>query len=90
MGTDNSSWHSVSQVTVNKRRNCVSNYYFSDTPLSTDNTFHVTLFRGWSRHNWDDFVLRLDGFARMALRKLFPMGVKKNPHIYEEEKEKDT
>lgn len=85
MGTDSRSWHSVSQVTVNKRRNCVSNYYFSETPLSTDDTFHVTLFRGWSRNKWDDFVLRLDGFARMALRKLFPKGVKKNPHVYEEE-----
>ncbi|MEK9530334.1 MAG: 2OG-Fe(II) oxygenase [Flavobacteriaceae bacterium] len=82
MGTDSSSWHSVSPVVVNKSRNCVSNYYFSDKPLSASDSFHVTLFRAWPKQKWDDLVLRIDGFARMTLRKIFPKGIKKNPHVY--------
>ena len=82
MGTDSNSWHAVSKVVVNKYRNCVSNYYFSDKPLSASDSFHVTLFRAWPKQKWDDLVLRIDGFARMTLRKIFPKGIKKNPHVY--------
>ena len=54
----------------------MSNYYFnSETPLSkrlADDSFHViSLFRGWSKQKWDDMLLRLDGVARMAIRKIF-------------------
>jgi hypothetical protein len=90
MGTDNHSWHSVSPVAVDKRRNCVSNYYFSDKPLSASDSFHVTLFRGWPKQKWDDLVLRIDGFIRMQIRKIFPKGVVKNPHVYNKKPPKET
>ena len=90
MGTDSNSWHAVSKVVVNKHRNCVSNYYFSETPLSSDDSFHVTLFRGWSKQKWDDMLLRLDGVARMAIRKIFKKGIVKNPHVYNKKPSKKT
>jgi len=90
MGTDKDSWHSVSPITVDKRRNCVSNYYFSNTPLNKEDSFHVTLFRGWPKQRLQDSVLRLDGFARMLIRKVFPKGVVKNTHVYNKKPSKKT
>lgn len=90
MGTDKDSWHSVSPITVDKRRNCVSNYYFSNTPLNKEDSFHVTLFRGWPKQKLQDAVLRLDGFVRMLIRKVFPKGVVKNPHVYNKKPSKKT
>lgn len=82
MATDKYSWHSVSPIRVNNRRNCVSNYYFSNSPLNKEDSFHVTLFRGWPTQKIEDIILRMDGYARMLLRKVFPKGLVKNPHIY--------
>ena len=82
MGTDINAWHSVSPVVVENRRNCVSNYYFSNTPLSKEDSFHVTTFRGWPRQKLENAVLRFDSFARMCIRKIFPKGIVKNPHVY--------
>ena len=82
MGTDINAWHSVSTVVVENRRNCVSNYYFSNTPLSKEDSFHVTTFRGWPRQKLENAVLRFDSFARMCIRKIFPKGIVKNPHVY--------
>ena len=90
MGTDNHSWHSVSPVVVNNRRNCVSNYYFSDTPLNSADTFHVTLFRAWKHQKLSDVVLRIDGALRMGIRKLFKKGIVKNPHVYNKKPSKKT
>lgn len=90
MGTDKDSWHSVSPITVDKRRNCVSNYYFSNTPLNKEDNFHVTIFRGWPKQKLDDALLRFDGFARMLIRKIFPKGIVKNPHVYNKKPSKKT
>lgn len=90
MGTEINSWHSVSPVVVDNRRNCVSNYYFSNTPLNKEDSFHVTLFRGWPKQKLEDAVLRFDGFARMLIRKIFPKGVVKNPHVYNKKPSKKT
>lgn len=90
MGTDINSWHSVSPVVVDNRRNCVSNYYFSNTPLNKEDSFHVTLFRGWPKQKLEDAVLRFDGFARMLIRKVFPKGVVKNPNVYNKKPSKKT
>ena len=68
----------------------MSNYYFSETPLSSDDSFHVTLFRGWSKQKWDDMLLRLDGVARMAIRKIFKKGIVKNPHVNNKKPSKKT
>lgn len=83
MGTDQKSWHSVSPVVVNSSRNCVSNYYFSDNPICSSDKFHVTLFRAWPHQKLSNIALKLDGDLRMAIRKLFPKGIVKNPHVYE-------
>lgn len=90
MGTDNHSWHSVSPVTVNKRRNCVSNYYFSNAPLTATDSFHVTLFRAWPHQKLSNVALKVDGVLRMAIRKVFPKGIVKNPHVYKKKPSKES
>lgn len=82
MATHQTSWHSVSPVIANASRNCVSNYYFSNTPLRVDDTFHVTSFRGRPEQVITDKVLKFDSFLRMNIRKLFKKGIVKNPHVY--------
>lgn len=46
METNKSSWHSVSKVTADRPRCCVSNYYFSEISPDGDRYFHVTSFSG--------------------------------------------
>lgn len=87
MATHHGSWHSVSPVEFAGTRQCVSNYYFSDTPLREEDSFHVTSFRGRPDQKVRDFVLQLDAKARMAVRKVFKKGVRENPHVY---KKKDS
>jgi Rps23 Pro-64 3,4-dihydroxylase Tpa1-like proline 4-hydroxylase len=82
MATHNKSLHSVSPVTYDGYRCCVSNYYFSETPLQESDSFHVTSFRARPEHKMTDLVLRMDAFLRMALRKVFKKGIKENPHVY--------
>jgi Rps23 Pro-64 3,4-dihydroxylase Tpa1-like proline 4-hydroxylase len=83
MATHDASWHSVSPISNETlSRCCVSNYYFSDTSLKTGESFHVTSFRGRPEQKVRDFVLRADIAARMALRKVFKMGVVENKHVY--------
>jgi len=87
MATHDKSWHSVSPVVVNASRNCVSNYYFSNTALSSTDKFHVTTFRGRPHQKFRNYVLKFDSFLRMNLRKLFKKGVVKNPHVYKTKKD---
>ena len=82
MATHQKSWHSVTKVTVNKVRCCVSNYYFSDVPLLTSDQFHITTFRGRPKEKIKDFVLQLDNGVRSLVRKLFKKGIRENPHQY--------
>lgn len=82
MSTHNNSWHSVSKVLKDDVRNCVSNYYFSNAPFLTSDTFHVTTFRGRSSEKIKDILLRLDNGFRGSLRKIFKKGVRENPHQY--------
>ena len=35
-------------------------------------------------------LLRLDGVARMAIRKIFKKGIVKNPHVYNKKPSKKT
>lgn len=46
METNQSSWHSVSPVRVDRPRCCVSNYYFSEISPDGNDYFHVTSFTG--------------------------------------------
>lgn len=82
MATHDLSWHSVNKVTVDKSRCCLSNYYFSESPLREKDKFHVTKFRGRPEDTFTNFVLDLDSKVRMLLRKVFKKGVRKNPHVY--------
>jgi hypothetical protein len=66
-------------------RRCVSNYYFSKTPLVENDQFHVTSFRGRPENKVTDAILQLDTWLRTNLRKVFKKGIKENPHIYKKE-----
>lgn len=85
MATHNRSWHSVSKVTKDSVRCCVSNYYFSDKPHDETDAFHVTSFRGWPQQKAKDLLLKVDNATRMAIRKLFKKGIRENPHVYKKE-----
>ena len=85
MSTHQKSWHSVSKVEVDKVRCCVSNYYFSEQPLLPSDSFHVTTFRGRPEERLKKVMLRIDGFLRGSLRKLFKKGVVKNKHVYKKD-----
>ena len=82
MATHNHSLHSVSPVVVDMERKCISNYYFSNEPLESSDTFHVTSFRGRPENKLTDLILQTDTWLRMNLRKIFKKGVKENPHYY--------
>lgn len=82
MATHQDSWHSVSKVDVDSVRCCVSNYYFSETPLLSTDSFHVTTFRGRPKEKVKDFILQIDNKIRQGLRILFKKGVRENPHQY--------
>ena len=82
MATHNHSLHSVSPIVVDKERKCVSNYYFSNEPLESSDTFHVTSFRGRPENKITDIILKTDTWLRMNLRKFFKKGIKENPHYY--------
>ncbi len=84
MATHQRSWHSVSKVLSEKRRCCVSNYYFSEKPLKEDDKFHVTSFRAWPGQGVLDFVLKTDSKLRMVIRKVFSKGIRENPHVYKD------
>ncbi|MFT3796798.1 2OG-Fe(II) oxygenase [Flavobacterium sp.] len=82
MATHNNSLHSVSPIDFEGERCCVSNYYFSETPLLEDDSFHVTSFRARPGNTMTDALLQVDTALRMNLRKLFKKGIKENPHVY--------
>ena len=82
MVTHNNSLHSVSPVKHEGFRCCISNYYFSKTPLLDSDTFHVTSFRGRPEDKFNDLLLQCDTWLRMSVRKIFKKGIKENPHVY--------
>tara|TARA_R110001592_G_scaffold131019_14_gene344566 strand:- start:185 stop:997 length:813 start_codon:yes stop_codon:yes gene_type:complete len=82
MATHQKSWHSVSKVEIENIRCCVSNYYFSDTPLLASDSFHVTTFRGRPNEKVKDAVLKIDNNLRTFVRKIFKKGIRENPHKY--------
>ncbi len=82
MSTNRSSWHSVNPITVDGRRCCISNYYFSPVVLDAPDYFHVTSFRGRPGQPITDIALQADTLLRNKIRKVFPKGIVKNPHMY--------
>jgi Rps23 Pro-64 3,4-dihydroxylase Tpa1-like proline 4-hydroxylase len=90
MATHEKSWHSVSQVMVDRSRCCVSNYYFSEKPLEDHEYFHVTSFRGRPEQPVRDVVLQADIALRQGIRKVFKKGVVENPHVYHKDEAADS
>ena len=86
MVTHEKSWHSVSEVNVDRSRCCVSNYYFSAKPLEDHEYFHVTSFRGRPEQPVRDLVLQGDIALRQGLRKVFKKGIVENKHVYHKTK----
>jgi Rps23 Pro-64 3,4-dihydroxylase Tpa1-like proline 4-hydroxylase len=82
MSTHQKSWHSVNKVLVDDVRCCVSNYYFSESPLLLNDDFHVTTFRGRPSQKVKDIILKVDNSVRSTLRKIFKKGIRQNPHQY--------
>ena len=82
MATHHNSWHSVSKISVNDVRCCVSNYYFSKNPLSLDDKFHVTSFRGRPNEKIKNILFKLDAKLRMVILKVFKKVIRENPHQY--------
>jgi hypothetical protein len=80
----------VSQVTVDRSRCCISNYYFSEKPLEDHEYFHVTSFRGRPEQPLRDMVLQGDIALRQGIRKVFKKGIVENPHVYRKEEPADT
>jgi Rps23 Pro-64 3,4-dihydroxylase Tpa1-like proline 4-hydroxylase len=84
MATHRTSWHSVNKVlATHAPRCCVSNYYFSATPLESHEYFHVTTFRGRPEEPVRDVLLKSDAALRTGLRKVFKKGVTKPVHVYD-------
>jgi Rps23 Pro-64 3,4-dihydroxylase Tpa1-like proline 4-hydroxylase len=88
MATTRTSWHSVSPVTHDGSRRCISNYYFAAHPFDDgsgepSDYFHPTSFRGFADEPWKDVVLRADALARAGVRKVRPGGVVKPRHLYQ-------
>jgi Rps23 Pro-64 3,4-dihydroxylase Tpa1-like proline 4-hydroxylase len=74
METNKKSWHSVSQVQVDKPRCCVSNYYFSAiSPDSTD-YFHVTSFTGRPEEKMKRVFGVVDNALRNFVSKTLKLG----------------
>jgi Rps23 Pro-64 3,4-dihydroxylase Tpa1-like proline 4-hydroxylase len=90
MGTTRRSWHSVSPITHDGYRCCVSNYYFSPVPLADDvdgdgrgEHFHPTTFRGFPDQHWQDVLLRADGRLRSGVRRVRKGGLVATKHLYQ-------
>ena len=82
MATTEKSWHSVSPITVEAERKCVSNYYFSAEPLDPLDKFHVTTFRGRPEQKIRNVLLKFDSYLRNGLRRVAKLGVKRTSHYY--------
>lgn len=70
METNKRSWHSVSPVTVEGPRCCVSNYYFSELSPTGESYYHVTSFTGRPEQKVRRALGSIDNAARNVARHL--------------------
>lgn len=75
METNPWSWHSVSQVGVDRLRCCVSNYYFSPLSPTGHDYFNVTSFSARPEQKLLRAVAWTDNKLRQAVRYIAPRGV---------------
>ncbi|WP_129021061.1 2OG-Fe(II) oxygenase [Edaphocola flava] len=85
MITNKTSIHSVSKVTAEASRCCVSNYYFSPHSLEGGNYFHVTSFYGRPEEPVKKILLALDRKLRNLIRKLTGKRIVETKHIYKKD-----
>lgn len=90
MATNRTSWHSVSEVTHDGSRCCVSNYYFSAVSQEARDYFHATSFRGRPGEVLTDLALSADGALRTGVLRTLGSRVYRNPHVYDRRKPKRT
>lgn len=77
METNPWSWHSVSEVAVDRFRCCVSNYYFSATSPTGSDYFNVTSFSARPEQRARRMLAWCDNKLRQAIRTLAPTGLGK-------------
>lgn len=82
MLTNKQSWHSVSEVTGDGRRCCISNYFFSNVSPEAADYFHATSFRSEYGKGLADAAMRVDNALRTAALKSVYGKVWQNPHAY--------
>lgn len=82
MVTNKNSIHSVSKVTADAHRCCVSNYYFSDQPVDERPYFHVTSFYGRPEEIGKKVILTVDRQLRNVIRKITGKRIVPTKHIY--------
>lgn len=70
METNLHSWHSVSPLTVDANRCCVSNYYFSALSPMNKDYFHVTSFSGRPNQKIVRVWSKIDNELRQFARKI--------------------
>jgi Rps23 Pro-64 3,4-dihydroxylase Tpa1-like proline 4-hydroxylase len=78
METNKTSWHSVSKVTTDRPRCCVSNYYFSEISPHENEYFHVTSFTGRPEQPLRRFIGIADNTLRNIISKTLKVGRGKN------------
>jgi Rps23 Pro-64 3,4-dihydroxylase Tpa1-like proline 4-hydroxylase len=86
MITNKSSFHSVSKVTADEKRCCVSNYYFSQEPAESSPYFHVTSFYGRPEETLKGIGLGIDRKLRNFVRKLTGKRIVETKHLYRKDK----
>lgn len=77
METNPWSWHSVSEVKVNRLRCCVSNYYFSAQSPTGQEYFNVTSFSARPEQKLRRAQAWIDNKFRQAVRLVIPAGLGK-------------
>mgnify|MGYP001368300502 CR=1 FL=1 len=74
METNKTSWHSVSKVTTDRPRCCVSNYYFSKLSLYERDYFHVTSFSGRPGQPIRRIIGAVDNAVRNVISRTLKIG----------------
>lgn len=77
METNPWSWHSVSEVKVDRLRCCVSNYYFSPTSPTGQDYFNVTSFSARPEQKMLRALASVDNKLRQVVRWVAPSGLGK-------------
>ncbi len=85
MQTDKTSWHSVSPVREDGCRKCVSNYFFTLSPVDGQGDYHVTSFRGRPEEKLKDLLMQGDNAVRQAVKETLGEKFFRNKHVYKKE-----